>query len=346
MIPTDDSAAALEFCRALQASLLSRSGHSKPQPELSVVLPVFNEVVNLEPLLARVVATLQGVCANFEVVFVDDGSTDGSTEKILGLAERHSFVVAVILSRNFGHQAAVVAGLDHARGRGVVIMDSDLQDEPEVIPALYAQWKNGFDVIYAIRKSRPESALLRLCYALFYRLLKTVARVDIPVDAGDFSLLDRKVLLAMSSVRERHPFVRGIRSWVGFRQTGVAVERSARNGGESKYNFKSLFALALDGLVGFSLVPLRCITWLGGLLSCASILLGLFYLIKRISVGLNPPGFATLTVLILFLAGVQLLTLGVMSEYLGRVLDEVKDRPRYVVGRRVNWVESADSPNQ
>jgi dolichol-phosphate mannosyltransferase len=346
MIPTEDSAAALELCRALYAKLSISPSNSAQTVDVSVVLPVHNEAANIEPLFQRLLVTLQGLCSSFEILFVDDGSNDGSTEQIISLADKHPFVIAVILSRNFGHQSAVVAGLDHSRGRGIVIMDSDLQDEPEVIPALFERWKSGFDVVYAIRKKRVENPVLRFCYALFYRILKAMARIDIPVDAGDFSLLDRRVLDAMNSVRERHPFVRGIRSWVGFRQTGVLVERKGRTAGRSKYGYRALISLALDGLVGFSLIPLRCITLIGGVISVLSICLGLFYLVKRISVGLYPPGFATLTVLILFLAGIQLLTLGVMSEYLGRVLDEVKARPRYVVGRRINWAGSADSSDQ
>jgi glycosyltransferase involved in cell wall biosynthesis len=336
MIPTEDPAAALEFCRALAARLSPSSTSMTSTTEISVILPVHNELANIAPLFQRLVASLQELTLSFEIVFVDDGSNDGSTEQIINLANQYPFVVAIIFSRNFGHQAAVVAGLDNSKGRGIVIMDSDLQDEPEIIPALYERWKAGFDVVYAIRKTRAESAMLRLCYALFYRILKGLAIVDIPLDAGDFSLIDRKVLNAINSVRERNPFVRGIRSWVGFTQCGVPVERQARNGGSSKYGFRALTSLALDGLIGFSLVPLRCITWIGGMFSLTSLTLGLFYFMKKISVGLYPPGFATLTVLILFVAGVQFLTLGIISEYLGRVFDEVKARPRYVVGKRIN----------
>ncbi|MFN4894702.1 MAG: glycosyltransferase family 2 protein [Pseudomonadota bacterium] len=346
MIPTKDPDAALEFCRALSAHVSRIEEQQRTPIELSVVLPVHNEASNLPLLFQRLVDTLKSLVDSFELIFVDDGSTDGSIEEILKLADQHPFVVAVILSRNFGHQAAVVAGLDHARGLAVVVMDSDLQDEPEIIPSLYAQWREGNDVVYAVRKTRIESRFRRIGYSMFYRLLKKIARVDIPLDAGDFSLLDRKVLDAMHEIQERNPFVRGMRAWVGFKQAGVPVDRKARHSGESKYNIASLFALAVDGLVGFSFFPLRCIAWAGGVLSLASILLGLFYFMKKISVGLNPPGFATLTVLTLFLAGVQLLTLGVMSEYLGRVLDEVKGRPRYIVGRRINWAPRAYSSTQ
>jgi dolichol-phosphate mannosyltransferase len=346
MIPTDDPAAALEFCRSLQALLKGTDATPVP-PELSVVLPVFNEVSNLAPLFERLCKTLEVlVPGSFELVFVDDGSSDGSAEYLTDLAARHPYVVALLLSRNFGHQAAVTAGLDHSRGRAAVIMDSDLQDEPEVIPALFEQWKAGYEVVYAVRRSRAEHGLLRACYKLFYRLLKSLAHIDIPVDAGDFSLLDRRAIHAMCSLRERHPFLRGIRSWVGFRQIGVPVDRSARNSGKSKYSLRALMELALDGLVGFSLIPLRCIAWAGGVLSLASVLLAGFYFIKRLSVGLYPPGFATLTVLVCFLAGIQLLTLGIMSEYLGRVLDEVKARPRYVVAKRINWFTSESPPAQ
>jgi len=238
--------------------------------------------------------------------------------------------VLVELARNFGHQVAISAGLDHARGAGVVIMDADLQDPPEVLPQFIDKLREGHDVVYAIRERRKEGRLKRAAYSAFYRLLRRVANIDIPLDSGDFCIMNRRVVDLLVSMPERNRFVRGIRSWVGLDQVGLAYERHTRYAGKPKYTFRRLLYLALDGLISFSYMPLRMITVLGFGVSALSIILAIFYAVKKLVAGLNPPGFATLVVAIFFLAGVQLTTLGVVGEYIGRIFEEVKRRPLYV----------------
>jgi dolichol-phosphate mannosyltransferase len=302
-----------------------------PRPDVSVVIPVFNEEENLASLHARLIAALDSTRLRYEIIFVDDGSRDSSVPHLRLLAADDSRVVLVELARNFGHQVAISAGLDHARGDGVIIMDADLQDPPEVLPQFIDKWREGHDVVYAIRAQRKESWMKRAAYAVFYRLLQRVANIDIPLDAGDFCIMDRRVVDLLTGMPERNRFVRGIRSWVGLDQVGLAYERHARRAGKPKFTFTRLVYLALDGLVSFSYLPLRIITMLGFGVSLLSIVLAVFYTIKKLTVGLSPPGFATITVAIFFLAGMQLITIGVIGEYVGRIFEEVKRRPLYVV---------------
>jgi dolichol-phosphate mannosyltransferase len=341
-IPTNDPIAALEFCRTLAQLVEPRVDgepvHLAPQapaasavPTLSVVIPVFNETENLAELYARLAAVLAVAEPDFEIIFVDDGSRDQSVGLLRGFAASDPRIAVVELARNFGHQIAISAGLDHARGASVIIMDADLQDPPEVLPQFIAKWREGHDVVYAIREQRKEGWLKRGAYAAFYRLLQRVANIEIPLDAGDFCIMDRKVVDLLVGMPERNRFVRGIRSWVGLDQVGLAYERHARRAGTPKFTFSRLIYLALDGLVSFSYLPLRVITMLGFGVSLMSIVLALFYTIKKLTVGLNPPGFATLTVAVFFLAGIQLITIGVIGEYVGRIFEEVKRRPLYVV---------------
>ncbi|GAB4204373.1 MAG: glycosyltransferase family 2 protein [Roseiflexaceae bacterium] len=342
-IPTNDPAAALRFCRAL-AALMGEQGSTTPAsaparpvepPDVSVVVPVYNEQENLPELYRRLTEVLGQAVASYELVLVDDGSRDASLPMLRELAAGDGRVLVVELARNFGHQVAISAGLDHARGRGVIIMDADLQDPPEVLPLFIAKWREGHDVVYAIREQRKEGLLKRTAYAAFYRLLQRVAQIDIPLDAGDFCIMDRRVVDVLNGMPERNRFVRGIRSWIGLDQIGMAYARHARHAGRPKYTFKRLVYLALDGLVSFSFVPLRMISLLGILVSLLSIVLAVVYTIQKIFSGLEPPGFATLIVSIFFLAGVQLVTLGVIGEYVGRIFEEVKRRPLYVVRQTV-----------
>jgi polyisoprenyl-phosphate glycosyltransferase len=349
-IPTDDPAGALQFCQALAQFLrcnttISEGNHthadhlnqhpaSEPvaaQPAISVVIPVFNEQDNLLTLYARLTGVLEQTGHSFEIALVDDGSRDNSVMLLRQLAAQDSRVVVVELARNFGHQVAISAGLDHSRGSAVIIMDADLQDPPEVLPQFIAKWQEGHDVVYAIREQRKETWFKCSMYALFYRLLRRVANIEIPLDAGDFCIMDRRVVDLMVGMPERNRFVRGIRSWVGLDQVGLAYERHARQAGKPKYTFTKLIYLALDGLVSFSYLPLRVITMLGFGISVLSIVLAVFYAVKRLLYGLNPPGFATIVVSIFFLAGIQLIMMGVIGEYVGRVFEEVKRRPLYIV---------------
>jgi len=347
-IPITDPQAALRFCQRLAGIVqtgdkMDTLALSPPVPVLSVVIPVFNEEGNLPILYERLTTVLQDAEPNYEVIFVNDGSRDRSGELMQTLAARDSHLQVVELARNFGHQIAISAGLDFARGNAVVIMDADLQDPPEVLPQFVAKWREGYEVVYAIRERRKEGWFKRTAYAFFYRLLHTIASIDIPLDAGDFCIMDRRVVDLLVHMPERNRFVRGIRTWVGYDQVGLAYERQARYAGEPKYNFRKLIYLALDGLVSFSYVPLRMITMSGFGMSFISIMMAVFYAIKKLTVGLSPPGFATTVVSIFFLAGVQLITLGVIGEYIGRIFEEVKRRPLYVVRRVVHYAGSGEN---
>lgn len=309
-------------------------------PDFSVVIPVYEEEDNLPTLYARLTDVLsKDLGLAYEIVFVDDGSRDRSSVILQQFAAEDPHVVSVELTRNFGHQIALSAGLEHTRGRLVAVMDADLQDPPEVLPQFIAKWREGYDVVYAVRAKRQEVWWKQLAYTAFYRLLQQVAKIDIPLDAGDFCVMDRRVVDLMVSMPERNRFVRGIRSWVGFKQLGIPYERHTRHAGRSKYTLAQLVVLAMDGLVSFSYLPLRMISLLGLVVSLSSIALAIFYAIKKLTYGLNPPGFATLVVAIFFLAGIQLLTIGVIGEYVGRISEEVKQRPLYVA-RRVLGRES------
>lgn len=338
-IPTQDAAAALVFCRALAQLTSANERHieelasslARTPPPLSVVIPVYNEQENIQELYRRLVIALDEVEPSYEIIFIDDGSRDNSLELLAKIAQQDARVTVISFARNFGHQAAISAGLDQACGNAVIVMDADLQDPPEVLGQFIAKWREGYAVVYAIRAQRKEGWLKRALYAAFYRLLQRVANIDIPLDAGDFCIMDRRVVDVLARMPERNRFVRGIRSWVGLNQVGLAYERAARHAGETKYSYGRLVTLALDGLISFSFVPLRVISLVGIVISLISLGLGVVYSIQKITVGLYPPGFATTIVAILFLAGMQLITVGVIGEYVGRIFEEVKRRPMYVV---------------
>jgi dolichol-phosphate mannosyltransferase len=333
-IPTDDPQAALRFCRELARMVDSPPRAETPAaPEISVVVPVFNEQENLRALYTRLEASLSPVAPNYEIIFIDDGSRDDSSAVLRSLAQNDPRVMVVELARNFGHQVAISAGLDFARGRAVAVMDADLQDPPEVLPQFIERWRAGHDVVYAVRTHRKESWLKRMAYTLFYRLLQRVANIEIPLDAGDFCIMDRRVVDVLVGMPERNRFVRGIRSWVGLSQVGLPYERQARHAGKPKYTFTRLVYLALDGLISFSFLPLRMISMMGFAISGITILLAVGYTIQKLTMGLTPPGFATTVVAIFFLAGMQLITIGVIGEYVGRIFEEVKHRPLYVTRR-------------
>jgi dolichol-phosphate mannosyltransferase len=302
--------------------------------ELSVVIPVYNEQEILPELHRRLTESLGTLGLSYEVVLVNDGSRDESPRLMAEICARDKAFRAIHFSRNFGHQAAVTAGIDHAAGKAVVVMDADLQDPPEVLPELIAKWREGYEVVYGVRRKRKEGPLKRLAYFTFYRLLKRMTAVDIPLDAGDFALIDRRVADMLKALPERNRFVRGLRSWVGFRQIGVEYERDARFAGEVKYTFSKLMRLALDGMISFSYVPLRLAVYLGLLVSGASFLVALYIIWLKLTIGIDLKGWASTSVIMLFLGGVQLLTIGFIGEYVSRIYDEVKQRPVYVVRER------------
>lgn len=299
--------------------------------EFSIVAPVYNEEENILEFHHRLTSVMTEMGEPYEVILVDDGSRDQSLEILRELHARDRHVRIISLTRNFGHQQAVSAGLDYACGKAVIVLDADLQDPPEVIPQFVKRWRQGIQVVYAMREKRKEGILKRITYHSFYLILRAVAKIDIPIDTGDFCLMDRCVVDALTALPESNRFVRGLRSWVGFKQAGLAYERDVRFAGQTKYTFRKLVSLALDGLIAFSYFPLRLGIMLGFGVSSLSLLATVYYLVKAVTRGLNPPGFATQVVLVSFLGGVQLITIGIIGEYIGHVLEEVKHRPAYVV---------------
>jgi glycosyltransferase involved in cell wall biosynthesis len=309
-------------------------------PRLSIVVPIHNEQENLPELYHRIRQAMETWENSYELILVNDGSNDRSLDIIRSLHENDPRVKYLSLSRNFGHQVAITAGLDFASGEAVLVMDGDLQDPPELIPTLVTKWQEGFDVVYAVREEREETSPYRqFIYRIFYRLLRRLARVDIPLDAGDFRLMSRRVVESLKKMSERNRFVRGLTAWVGFKQTGISYIRPARHAGVTKYSWAKLWRLALDGLVSFSFIPLQLATWFGFVVSglCALYTSYLFYV--RIFSNSPPVGWTSIMVALLFLGGVQLLTLGIIGEYIGRIFDEVKQRPLYLVGELKGFEE-------
>jgi dolichol-phosphate mannosyltransferase len=312
---------------------------------LSIVVPIHNEQESLGQLEERLTRVLDSIGEPAEVILVDDGSTDQTPVQMGVLAQRDPRYKVVTLSRNFGHQIAITAGLDRAAGDAVVIMDGDLQDPPEVIPELVARWREGNDVVYAVRARREgEPFFRRLRAAVFYRFFRVVTDLDAPVDVGDFRLVDRRVLNVLNGMRERHRYLRGMVSWVGFRQTGVEYVREERYAGQSKYPFSKLLQLGLNGVISFSNAPLELALRIGLVVSALSLVTGVAAIVIKIA-GLFPvPGTATIIVLIAFLGGMQLLILGIIGTYLGRIYDEVKARPLYLVDREIGFGEQSLAP--
>ncbi len=306
---------------------------SQREVTFSVVVPVYNEVESLPELYRRVRAVMESLGEPWELVLVDDGSIDGSTELMRRLREQDpEHIRPVIFSRNFGHQIAVTAGIDYARGKAVILMDADLQDPPEVIPQLVEKWREGYHVVYAVRKAREgESWFKKASAALFYRLIRRITDVDIPPDTGDFRLMDRRVVDVLRQMKERHRFLRGMAAWVGFRQIGVPYVRAPRYAGETKYPLRKMLKFAWDAITSFSYAPLQMATYLGFLSAGMAILAIPVVVMARLAGSHAFYGQATTLIAVLFLGGVQLIFLGILGEYIGRIYDEVKGRPLYVV---------------
>jgi glycosyltransferase involved in cell wall biosynthesis len=298
----------------------------------SIIAPIYNELDNLPDLHRRVREVMSATGATWELVLVDDGSTDGSTERILQLAQQDKHVRPVIFARNFGHQVAITAGWDYAIGEAVIIIDADLQDPPEAIPELIAKWREGYEVVYAVRAEREgETWFKKTTAALFYRIVHRITDVKIPVDTGDFRLMDRKVVDVLKTMGEIHRFPRGMSAWVGFRQIGVPYKRAARHAGVTKYPFKKMLKLALNAITGFSYFPLQLATYFGFAAAGLAIIAIPVVIIMRLVGHGAFLGQATTLIAVLFLGGVQLISLGMLGEYLGRIYDEVKGRPLYIV---------------
>lgn len=305
-------------------------------PEIGVVIPVFNEASNVGPLLARLVPVLDRVAASWEVVFVDDGSSDDTLAAVAGQAVADPRIGAVALSRNFGKEIAIAAGLDHVRGRAVVIMDADLQHPPEVIADFVARWREGYAMVYGQRTDRDdESAVKRGFARLFYRLFARFGETELPEGAGDFRLIDQRGVAVLRSLGERARFSKGLYAWIGFRSVGVPFVVAEREHGTTKWSFRKLFRFASDGLTSFSTVPLRVWTYLGGLVAALAMVAALYFVVETLVWGPVVPGYGSLIVSVMFLSGVQLMSLGIIGEYVGRIFAEVKRRPLYVVAERL-----------
>lgn len=316
------------------------------QPELSVVVPVFNEEVNILPMFERLVAALDEHVDGLEVLYVDDGSADSSWDKISDLASRDERVRGIRFARNFGHQAALTAGVDGALGRAVVIIDGDMQDPPEVIPEMVDRWREGFEVVYGQRENREGETWFKLATAsTFYRILRGITHVDIPVDTGDFRLMGPRAVAAFRAMPERNRFIRGLVSWIGFSQTAVMYQRQARQSGETKFPVRKMTRFALDGITSFSFFPLRLATWTGFAVSIFAFLYIVVVLVLK-ATGVSWLGYTSLMASILFLGGVQLLMIGIMGEYLARIFDEVKRRPLYLIGEHTDGEESVIPPER
>jgi glycosyltransferase involved in cell wall biosynthesis len=298
----------------------------------SIVAPIYNEKENLPELYRRVKEVMDSTGETWEFVLVDDGSTDGSTEAICALAKEDKRLRPVIFARNFGHQIAITAGWDYARGAAVIIIDADLQDPPELILEMAKKWKEGYEVVYAVRAEREGESWFKLWTAsLFYRIIYRITDVKIPLDTGDFRLMDRQVVDVLKQMRERHRFPRGMSAWVGFKQIGIDYKRAARVAGETKYPFRKMFRLALNAITSFSYFPLQVATFFGFASAGIAILAIPPVIYLRITGSQAFFGQATTLIAVLFLGGVQLISLGVLGEYIGRLYDEAKGRPLYIV---------------
>ena len=321
------------------------SGTEQRPPTFSVVAPVFNEEGLVEEFCRRTAATLEALGEPFELVLVNDGSRDRSLELMHAAHAADPRVKILSFSRNFGHQLAITAGADYASGQAVVVIDSDLQDPPEVIPTLIAKWREGYDVVYAVRAEREGETWFKTATAsAFYRLINRITNVDIPVDAGDFRLMDRRVVEALGRIREHHRFMRGLSVWVGFKSTGVPYKRHARKVGSTKYPLRKMLKFALDGITSFSYLPLQLATYLGFGVASLSLLFIVVVIAMRLfsSLAGNAAfyGQASTLAATLFIGAVQLISIGIIGEYVGRIYDEVKARPLYIVADAVGFDET------
>lgn len=300
--------------------------------ELSVVVPLYNEELNIDYLFERLTSVLSRLNMTYEIVCINDGSKDNTLMHLIEYHSQNSKIKVINLSRNYGKEIALSAGLDYARGNAVIPIDADLQDPPELIEELVAKWREGYDVVYATRRSRTgESWLKRFTANAFYRIIDSISRVPIPRDTGDFRLLDRRVVNAIKQLPERTRFMKGLFAWVGFKQTSVLFDRPSRYKGETKWNYWRLWNFALDGIMAFSFVPLKVWSYIGLLVAIPAFFYASFLVLRTIFFGVQVAGYASIMVAILFLGGVQLVSLGVIGEYLGRVYEEVKGRPLYLV---------------
>ncbi len=300
--------------------------------EISVIVPLYNESAGIEHLFARLTSVLEELQTSYEIICINDGSQDDTLSKLIEFWQRNPSIKIVNLSRNFGKEIALTAGIDYASGAAVIPIDADLQDPPELIVKLIAKWREGYDVVYGTRRSRQgETWLKRISATAFYQTIGRMSHVPIPANTGDFRLLDRQVVEAIKKLPERTRFMKGLFAWVGYRQTSVLFDREPRHSGRTTWNYWKLWNFALDGIISFSFLPLKVWSYVGVTVSFISLLYALMLVVRTLIFGVDVPGYASLMVAILFLGGIQLITLGVLGEYLGRVYEEVKGRPLYLV---------------
>lgn len=307
--------------------------------QYSIVVPLYNEELVINETSKRLVGVMDGIGETYEIIFVNDGSKDKTLEIVQGICRVNHNIKLLSFSRNFGHQIAITAGMDYASGAAIVVIDADLQDPPEIIPQMIAKWKEGYEVVYGQRSERKgETFFKRWSARLFYMLLKNLTDVDVPMDVGDFRLIDRKVLEALSRLPERNRYVRGMVSWVGFKQTGVEFVRDERFAGETKYPLRKMIKFAVNAITSFSYKPLRMATYLGSLVSLMSFIF-IFYVIyeKVFQPETTVPGWASLAAISLFFNGVVLILLGIIGEYIGRIYDEAKGRPLYIISEQTGF---------
>ena len=308
-----------------------RASDGKVQPRISIAIPVYNEESVLPELIRRVTSVMDTAAGGpHEIIFVDDGSSDRTLAMLERAAERDPRIVVVALSRNFGHQSALTAALDYVSGDVAILMDGDLQDPPEALPTLLEWYERGYDVVFVRRTDRKEAWWLRACYHLFYRAIAVLSSLQLPLDAGDFGLISRAVINEMRRMPEHHRYLRGLRTWVGFRQIGIAIPRAARHAGQSKYSTFKLLKLAFDGIFAFSIVPLRAASLVGAIAVGLSGVFSLYSLYVKFWLH-SPQGFTALILAMTFLSGVNLFFLGIIGEYVGRIYEEAKARPQYVI---------------
>lgn len=310
----------------------------------SVIIPIYNEQDTLPVLHSRLIAALNPLDESFEVILVDDGSSDHSFELMKRIHAQDSRFKVLRLSRNFGHQIAISAGLDFARGDAVILMDGDLQDPPELLPRMIAKWREGYEVVYTVKTSRKENSLKRFAFKSFYRILHALSTIRIPLDAGNFSLMDRKVVDVLRQIPERHRYISGLRAWVGFRQFGIEYDRGERYAGKPQMSLGRLIQLALDGIFSFSNVPLRVASYIGFASALVAFAGGLFVIYEKLFTNKAILGWASTICTIAFLGGLILMTLGVIGEYIGRIYDEVKQRPLYIISEGLGFEEQPLRP--
>jgi len=303
---------------------------------VSIVIPIYNEEDNIPELTRRLIAVMKNY-KRYEIIYVNDGSSDQSEALIEQYSEKNLSIKLLSLSRNFGHQVAISAGIAHVSGEVVAIMDGDLQDPPEVLHKFFAKWCEGYDVVYAIRKKRKENLVKRALYFVFYRLIEKISDINIPLDSGDFSVMDQKIIDKLNALPESNRFVRGMRAWLGYKQVGLEYERDRRFAGKPKYTFRMLVQLAYDGLVSFSRKPLHLATQIGMVVTLFSFVYIVIILIKKLFfMGVEIEGWTSTIIVTLFMGGIQLLMLGVLGEYIGRIFDETKRRPNYLIAKSRN----------